>query len=64
MFTNQKYQINESTMKNMSSQTLRELRDIAKKHNTRCYYKLKKAYLLPSLSKHLTQQKKSEQSTW
>ena len=63
MFTNQKYQINESAMKNMNSQTLRELRDIAKMHNTRCYYKLKKADLLASLLEHLTQQKQSEQST-
>ena len=55
MSTNQKYQITESTMENMNSQNLLELRDIAKKHNTRCYYKLKKADLLASLSEHLTQ---------
>ena len=43
MSTNQKYQIMESTMKKMNSQTLRELRDIAKKHNSCLYYKLTNA---------------------
>ena len=43
MSTNQKYQITESTMKKMNSQTLRELRDIAKKHKSCFYYKLTNA---------------------
>ena len=43
MSTNQKDQIAESTMKKMNSQILRELRDIAKKHKTCCYYKVPKA---------------------
>ena len=43
MSTIQKYQITESTMKKMNSQTLRELRDIAKKHKSCFYYKLTNA---------------------
>ena len=60
MSTNQKDQIAESTMKKMNSQILRELIDIAKKHNTCCYYKVPKADFI---IRTFDSEKQSEQST-
>ena len=40
----------------MDNQTVRELRDIAKEQNLRCYYNLRKADLIFLLSEQSTQE--------